>query len=687
MTPTPATIRTVLVANRGEIACRVIRTAREMGISTVAVFSDADTDAVFVRMADVAVRLPGVTPADTYLRGDLIVKAALRTGADAIHPGYGFLSENAEFAQRVADAGLIFVGPTPDAIAAMGSKIRSKELMAASGVPVLPGVTVAAGGFDSEQLAAQVEHIGYPLLVKASAGGGGRGMRIVESSTDLADAVASARREAGSAFGDDTVFIEKYVTAPRHIEVQIFGDQHGNVVHLFERECSIQRRYQKIIEEAPSSVVTWELRERLGAAAVAAGRALGYVGAGTVEFILDPAGDFHFLEVNTRLQVEHPVTELITGLDLVRLQFLVAQGEPLPREAVEAEIRGHAIEARLYAEDPSAGFLPTSGTLRALEVPPTVRLDTGFVAGDTVSIHYDPLLAKVIAHAPTRTEAALALASALRRSRVHGVRTNRELLVGILSEAEFLAGEIDTAYLERHPVDELIRPTSDEGLRLAAFAAASALRHAQRRGAGVQASIAADWRNVPSQPALIRLAGADGVDREVRIGGPGGAPPTVDGVRLGETVRVTVRLPGHDNDADAPRPVIVELEVDGVLRVLRVALKGPLLDVDGPDGSVEFREVDLLPEPGSTASPGSLAAPMPGTVVRIEVEVGSTVAAGQAIVVLEAMKMEHSVRAPTDGVVEELRVAVGQQVDVGEVLAVTAVLEAAAVDAPVTEAP
>ncbi|RFA09997.1 acetyl/propionyl-CoA carboxylase subunit alpha [Subtercola boreus] len=666
-------IRTLLIANRGEIACRIIRTAREMGIRTVAVFSDADAEALFVAQADRAVRLPGVAPAQTYLRGDLIIEAALRTGADAVHPGYGFLSENADFAQAVGDAGLVFVGPTPDAIRAMGSKIRAKEMMAASGVPVLRGATVTGESTEAE-LIAGVADIGYPLLVKASAGGGGRGMRIVTEPSGLAESVASARREAGSAFGDDAVFVEKYITAPRHVEVQIFGDTHGTVVHLFERECSIQRRYQKVIEEAPSPVVSPALREELGAAAVAAGTALGYVGAGTVEFILDPSGAFHFLEVNTRLQVEHPVTELITGLDLVRLQLLVAEGEPLPPEALDATITGHAVEVRLYAEDPAAGFLPTSGRLREFELPSSVRTDTGFASGDTVSIHYDPMLAKVIAHAPTRTEAALVLAGALREARLHGVRTNRDLLAGILTEPEFLAARIDTAYLERHTVDDLSASPSGEELRRAVAAAALALRARQRAGATVQPAVSAGWRNVVSAPALVALAGEDGraIDVRYRIDARH-TELTVDGAALGEQLVFAVAEAGPDVHR-------VTLEIDGLREEFRVVFTDETvdgrraevvtIDVDGPFGGTEFTVVDLLPPPGSLAAAGSLTAPMPGSVVRVLVDVGAAVVAGQPIVVLEAMKMEHAVKSPQDGVVESVLVAVGEQVDIGQALAV-----------------
>src|SRR3954454_20268065 len=389
-------ITRLLVANRGEIARRVFRTAREMGISTVAVYSDPDADAPFVREADVAVRLPGASPGETYLRGDLVVEAALRAGADAVHPGYGFLSENAAFAQSVIDAGLTWVGPPPPAIEAMGSKLGAKEMMRAAGVPTLPWATDVSGAAD----------VGFPLLVKASAGGGGRGMRIVRSAAELDEAVEGAAREAGSAFGDATVFLERYLEAPRHVEIQVFSDTHGNVVSLFERECSIQRRHQKIVEESPSPAVDDSLRMRMGAAAVAAARAVGYVGAGTVEFVLDEKGELGFLEMNARLQFEPPVTELVTDLDLVRLQLLVADGHPLPPEALTPSLSGHAIEVRLYAEDATRGFLPVSGRLSRFEIPALagVRVDSGVETGSVVSPHYDPMLAKVIAYAPTRTE-------------------------------------------------------------------------------------------------------------------------------------------------------------------------------------------------------------------------------------------------------------------------------------------
>ncbi|HEU5034935.1 MAG TPA: biotin carboxylase N-terminal domain-containing protein [Mycobacteriales bacterium] len=662
--PRSAPIRKLLVANRGEIARRIFRTARAMGIATVAVCSDADVSAPFVREADEAVRLPGVAPVDTYLRADLVVAAAQAAGADAVHPGYGFLSENAGFARAVLADGLVWVGPPPSAIEAMGSKLAAKELMRQAGVPTLPWAIDPA----------DADGVGFPLLVKASAGGGGRGMRIVRSPGELDEAVASARREAGSAFGDETVFLERYVEAPRHIEIQVFADTQGNAVSLFERECSIQRRHQKIVEESPSPAVDADLRRRMGEAAVAAARAVGYIGAGTVEFVYaDATGEFAFLEMNTRLQVEHPVTELVTGLDLVRLQLLVAMGAPLPAEALAPTMSGHAIEVRLYAEDAAAGFLPATGTLRAFDVPAgagtapavaTVRVDSGFVAGDVVSPHYDPMLAKVIAHAPTRTEAAALLAHALRRARLHGVTTNRDLLVRILDSADFRAGRTDTAFLDRNDVAALAAPLVDDSdRRVHAVAAAMAVQAHHRHGAAVWRGIPSGWRNNPSQPQRLRLAAATG-DVEVDYAfGRGGS--------------VTVHVDGEPVDAvvHEATPATVDLTVGGVRRTCLVAIDDvapgrTVVDVDSPLGSSSYDVAPRFPVADAAAAAGSLVAPMPGSVVRVLTESGADVTAGQPLVVLEAMKMEHTVAAPADGVVSEVRVAPGQQVDAGAVLVV-----------------
>ncbi len=652
-------MRKLLIANRGEIASRVIRTARAMDLATVAVFSDPDQGLPFVRDADEAVRLPGSAPADTYLNVEALLAAAAATGADSVHPGYGFLSENAGFARACAAAGLTFVGPTPEAIEAMGSKIGAKEIMAAAGVPVLPGAVFDdVAEPDPAALVKAADDIGYPVLVKAAFGGGGRGMRIVPHAAEVAEAVASARREAASAFGNGTVFLERFVEAPRHIEVQIFGDQAGTVVHLFERECSIQRRYQKIIEEAPSPAVSPELRAELCQAAVAAGQAIGYVGAGTVEFVLDASGRFYFLEVNTRLQVEHPVTELITGLDLVKVQLEVAAGRPLPPEVTGATFSGHAIEARLYAEDVAAGYLPASGDVATFELPtgPGLRVDAGFASGTRVSTFYDSMLAKVIGFGPTRDDARRVLAGALSRARLHGVVTNRDLLVAILREPEFAAGAIDTGYLTRHPPDELTPAGPVPPEHVLAVALAEQAR--RRRDAPVLATLPSGWRNNPSAPQRATYAAADQAI-EVRYEFTrDGLHAEVDGTPFPE-----VRL---NNVADGQ----VDLEINGVRRIIAVQQAGGAFYVDSALGHSVLTEVDRFPDPSAAAQAGSLLAPMPGTVVRVEVAVGDHVSQGATILALEAMKMEHAIRAPAAGVVADLPVAVGTQVDSGSVLAV-----------------
>jgi propionyl-CoA carboxylase alpha chain len=647
-------VRSLLVANRGEIARRVFRTARTMGLSTVAVFSDADTDLPFVREADQAVRLPGNTAADTYLRGELVIEAAIRAGADAIHPGYGFLSENAAFARAVVDAGLTWVGPPPEAIEAMGSKLEAKRMMRDAGVPTLP--------WAEEVDRAAVGEVGYPLLVKASAGGGGRGMRIVRSEGELDEAVESARREAAGAFSDATVFLERYLEAPRHVEVQVFADTHGNVVSLFERECSIQRRHQKIVEESPSPAVDHGLRAEMGEAAVAAARAVGYVGAGTVEFVLAADGSYYFLEMNTRLQVEHAVTELVTGLDLVRLQLVVASDQPLPAEALAPTLTGHAIEVRLYAEDPENGFLPVTGTLRRFEIPDAVRVDSGVESGNVISPYYDAMVAKVVAHAPTRAEAARTLAAALKRARINGVTTNRNLLVRILGESEFLAGTTDTAYLERHDPAWLASPllATPQEQAAHAVAAAVALQALNRAQARVATSPPSGWRNNPSQPQRVELAdrGSSHVVH-YQFGRGGSLTAEVDG----QAVAIVVR------SASATE---VDADIDGVRRLYEVTIDpaGATVDVDSPLGSSSYAVVPRFPDRSDAAAAGSLVAPMPGSVVRVLVEAGATITKGQPLVVLEAMKMEHTVTSPADGIVSELRVEPGQQVDAGSVLAV-----------------
>ncbi|WP_435205439.1 biotin carboxylase N-terminal domain-containing protein [Micromonospora sp. bgisy143] len=679
-------ITRLLVANRGEITRRVFATCRAMGVQTVAVHSDADAHAPFVAEADQAVRLPGDTPAETYLRVDLILDAARRSGADAVHPGYGFLAENAEFAAAVADAGLTWVGPPAKVIAAMGDKLAAKALLAEAGVPMLPSWT------DADQVT------DFPVLVKASAGGGGRGMRIVRDAAGLAEAVASARREAAAAFGDGTVFIERYVERGRHVEVQILGDTHGTVQVLGVRECSIQRRHQKIIEEAPG-LVPAEVRERLHEAAEAAGRAVDYVGAGTVEFLLTPDGAVYFLEMNTRLQVEHPVTELVTpaGLDLVRMQLLVAEGEPLPAQHHAPATRGHAIEVRLCAEEPAQDWRPATGTLHRFDVPGVdrefggvdrsgLRLDSGVVAGSVVGVHYDSLLAKVIAVAPTRAEAIRALAGALARAEIHGVATNRDLLVRVLRSREFGAGEIDTGFLDRHP--EVFAPLLPaDQLPVTALAAALAAAAHRRASAPVLAGLPSGWRNVPAVPQVTRFAGPEGeLEVRYRLDRTGGlaewsvAHHTVaDHGGPGDTdERRAAGRPGAADDS-AERQVVelveatpdrVVLDVDGVRRSYRVHRVGSEFFVDGPDGAASLAELPRLPLPTAELAAGSLLAPLPGAVTRVHVEVGQRVSAGDPLLTLEAMKLEHPVLAPTDGVVTELPVPAGGQVRTGAVLAV-----------------
>ncbi|WP_219817024.1 biotin carboxylase N-terminal domain-containing protein [Arthrobacter sp. GMC3] len=659
------TIARVLVANRGEIARRVFHSCRERGIATVAVYSTPDADAPFVREADTAVHLPGTAASETYLRGDLIIAAALRAGADAVHPGYGFLSENGAFARAVQAAGLVWIGPSPEAIDAMGSKIESKLLVAAGGVPVL-----------TELDAATITEAQLPVLIKASAGGGGRGMRIVRNLADLPAELQAASTEAASAFGDGTVFCEPYQETGHHVEVQIMADAHGTVWAVGERECSIQRRHQKVVEEAPSPLVerTPGMREKLFEAAVAAAKSVDYVGAGTVEFLADEQGRFYFLEMNTRLQVEHPVTECTTGLDLVALQLDVAAGAKLPDTQPSAPAMlagGSAIEVRLYAEDPAAGWAPQTGTVRLFDVEGLaadfalplhergLRLDSSVAAGSTVSIHYDPMLAKLIAWAPTRAEAARSLAKALARARIHGVRTNRDLLVNILRHPAFLAGETDTAFLTIHGLETLAAPVAgpqaEKAAALAAVLAGAALRREQ---AAVLGGLPSGWRNLPS------------MSHSTMLSGPAGE----------HLIRYVLGRHGLEAEgfADAAvvhlRPERVSLELDGLVRSWQLAHypsdTGTVIEVDGDDGSVTFTEVERFPDPSLAVAEGSLTAPMPGAVVSVHVRAGDMVTAGQPLLVLEAMKMLHTIGAPADGTVAELPVTVGQNVDVGMVLAV-----------------
>jgi propionyl-CoA carboxylase alpha chain len=653
-------ITTLLVANRGEIARRVFRTARALGIRTVAVHSDADATAPFVAEADLAVALPGNAPADTYLRIDLLLDAAHRAGADAVHPGYGFLAESAAFAEAVERAGLIWVGPPPGAIAAMGSKIAAKHRMRAAGVPVLPDATVGADEAEQSLLAAGTG-VGYPLLVKASAGGGGRGMRVVRTPDELVESVHAATREAVAAFGDGTVFLERYVEGGRHVEIQVLADQHGACVSLHERECSIQRRHQKIVEECPSPAVTPALRQHMGEAAVAAARAVGYVGAGTVEFLLDDRGQFSFLEMNTRLQVEHPVTEMVTGLDLVALQLHVAEGGHLPPEALAPALHGHAIEVRLCAEEPAAGYRPSTGMLTAFELPTGegLRVDTGVVSGSVISPFYDSMIAKIVAWAPTRSSAARRLADALERAVIAGVTTNRDQLVEVLRHPAFLAGETATDFLDRHDVTGAGRAPEPADTALALAAVALGAQSERRAATQVLAGLPSGWRNNPALPQTVTYL----VDDE---------PRTVQYLldRAGRLTHLSVEGQALEADLVSATPDTVALARDGVQRRFRLRRLDGSVAVTSPGVSLVVHEVPRFHVPVEPGLEGSLVAPMPGAVIRLLVSPGDTVTAGDVLLVLEAMKMEHGVRSPVDGVVGEVLVAPGQQVDAGQPLLV-----------------
>jgi propionyl-CoA carboxylase alpha chain len=673
-------ISRVLAANRGEIARRIFWSCRRSGIGCVAVFSDPDAGAPHVAEADAAVRLPGSSPADTYLNAAALVAAALAAGADAVHPGYGFLSEDAGFARAVQAAGLTWVGPPADAIEAMGSKITSKKLAAEAGVPVLP--ELAPGAIT-----------GYPVLVKASAGGGGRGMRVVRRAADLRAALESARREAQSAFGDGTVFCEPLLAGARHVEVQVLADSRGTVWALTERDCSVQRRYQKVIEETPSPAVGERLRADLLAAARAVTAAVGYLGAGTAEFLVTSDRHFFFLEFNTRLQVEHPVTECVHGLDLVALQLDIARGMTLPPRPPRAA--GHAIEARLYAEDPADGYRPASGPVYALDIPGVntrfappgggadqgLRLDAGVEAGSEVSPHYDPMLAKLIAWAPDRPTAARMLASALERARIHGPATNRGLLARVLRDPAFLAGRADTSLLDGYDLAGLV--PSEQACRLSATAAALAGAAVNRETARAAAGLPSGWRNVVSQPQRASFDGPRGRievaylwqrdEITVMPPRPAAGEPAAGEPGAEQTSALAAEpAAGEDLAVAAVAPSHAALEVGGVRYRFDVARAGGVVWVDSAFGSVALTPVPRLPEPVATREPGSLVAPMPGSVVRVEAAVGQRVGAGQPVMVLEAMKMEHQIVAPADGLVSEVRVAPGDQVQAGDVLATVA---------------
>jgi propionyl-CoA carboxylase alpha chain len=656
---TATSINKILIANRGEIARRIMRTCRQMGIATVAVCSVPDRDAPFALEADEVVPLGGMRPSESYLRVEAMLDAARQTGSDAIHPGYGFLAENAAFARACQEAGIAFIGPPAEVIAAMGSKIESKRRMLAADVPLLPSVEV--GAQSAGQVLRQADSLGWPLLIKASAGGGGRGMRIVRAASELAALMETARQESQTAFGDAALFVEPYVEAARHIEIQIFGDTHGNVVHLFERECSIQRRYQKIIEESPSVALDDDLRRAMTGAALRAAKAIGYVNAGTVEFLLTPDGKFYFLEVNTRLQVEHPVTECVTGLDLVRLQILVASGEPLPPEIHEVAMHGHAIEARLYAEDPRQNYLPSAGRLHRLRVPSAVGIRVESAVGDTavISPYYDPLLAKVIAHAPTRAEAARRLSHALARAHIHGLRTNRELLVRTLEHPDFQRGQTDTHFLLRHDPAALAAPLGgDRAERLHAAAAALASQAQRRREAKVLGNTPSGWRNNPSQFQQTRFQGSGGeITVEYRF--------QRDGLQL--------RIDGDEQPqvrCDMATPANIRIEVAGIQRTYDVHHVGDTFYVDSPLGASVLVEIPRFPVPKEETAAGSLVAPLPGVVNEVKVKKGDTVAAGDVLLVIDSMKVFHWISAPRSGRIAEIHVEAGTHVSGGTVLAV-----------------
>ena len=660
----------ILIANRGEIACRVAATARRMGIQTVAVYSDADANAAHVAACDESVYIGGSEPRDSYLRADIILQAARQTGAQAIHPGYGFLSENETFAQACADAGVVFIGPPASAIAAMGSKSAAKALMETAGVPLVPGYH--GDNQDMEFLHLQADQIGYPVLIKASAGGGGKGMRIVKSSQEFPDALSSCKREAISSFGDDKVLVERYLTKPRHIEIQVFADSHGNTLHLFERDCSVQRRHQKVIEEAPAPGMTEERRREMGEAAVAAAKAVGYVGAGTVEFIAEPDGRFYFMEMNTRLQVEHPVTEMITGTDLVEWQLRVAAGEPLPAEQDDLFIEGHAIEARIYAENPEKGFLPSIGTLSNLTLPEhvkfelgDVRVDGGVRQGDTISPFYDPMIAKLIVWADSREQAIARMQQALAQTRVVGVNTNVAFLGRLMQNSAFASADLDTGLIEKHSEQLLPAPKQASIFTLASLTAAIMARQGQTGSTTNRYANKADpwsatdgWRLSGHYTQHIRVIDND----EARL------------VTLEKTASGWQLL---DNDIGYDFEWQVQITPDQTCHC-RLSLNGSnhqaTVVMQGEQAHVfENGTVTIIGKPDelqhaaddSDAHGGGLTAPMPGKIISLLVQAGDTVTKGQALLVMEAMKMEHTITAPENGKVEEVFYNVGDQVTEG----------------------
>ncbi len=646
----------ILIANRGEIALRIIRTCRAMGIASVAVYSDADVNVPHVKAADEAVHI-GPSPAgESYLNIARIIEAARRTGAEAVHPGYGFLSENAEFAEACATTGVVFIGPHPSVIRQMGFKSTARRIVAEAGVPVVPGYD--GDDQSNKTLRAQMLKVGFPLLVKASAGGGGKGMRVVRGEAEIDEAIGGARREAEKAFGAGSLLLEKYVEGARHVEVQILGDAHGNLAHLYERDCSLQRRHQKVIEECPSPAVSDELRKQICEAAFRVGRAIGYTNAGTVEFILAPSGEFYFIEVNTRLQVEHPVTEMITGLDLVRLQIEIAEGRPLPFRQEDLKASGHAIEARLYAEDPDNNFLPATGTIHDWQPPAAIeglRVDAGIERGMEIKIHYDPLLAKLIAHGADRDEAIRRLNYALRSLSIQGLITNREFLVRLLECEEFRQGRAHSGFIGEH-LSELIGGVDAETHAASAIAAALYLQQTWQRADDLMANLPPGYRNNPYRnPSVSFRIGS----KEVEVSWRHVADDSFEVKVLDSAVlaRVVSYSPG-----------LICLALDGVQRAFRVTEAGDTLYLHSSLGSCVIKRLRRYPELQAEAEQGTASSPMPGQVLKILVAAGQKVSAGDPLLILEAMKMEHTMRASVDGVVEAILVSAGQVVGPGEVL-------------------
>jgi len=647
-------ITTLLVANRGEIARRIMRTARDMGIATVAIYADGDAEAPFVTEADCAIALNGRTSAETYLDVAKVLDACRRSGADAVHPGYGFLSENADFARAIMDAGLAWIGPMPEVIAAMGDKLSAKKMMQEANVPTLPAIEITI----DTNLSSAANEIGYPVLVKASAGGGGRGMRVVEQEADLQDSVNSAKREAGSSFGDDTVFLEKWLDSSRHVEIQIIGDKHGNLVHCFERECSIQRRHQKIIEEAPSPAVSPDIRKKMGDAALKAALSLGYSSAGTVEFLLS-GSEFYFLEVNARLQVEHPITEEIIGKDLVREQIRIAEGETLSFSQDDLQINGHAIEARLCAEDPNNDFLPSPGPVIIWQ-PSTqgkARFDSGVESGSVIAVEFDPMIAKVIVHAPTRREAASRLARILETTQIQGLTTNRDFLVTTLRHQAFLAGDTTTDFIERISPARTREVTNDH-LAEASIAVAMESQARNHAAAKVLKTIPSGWRNtiLPFERMDFQY-----LDQECHLE----YRTRRDGkfrFRTGDSPEALLVTPYACGDG------LVDIDIDGRRVRYEIDRQGMQWYVHGSAGDLHITELPRYPVIGSEEQAGGLTAPMPGAVLATEVSSGDRVSKGDLLLILEAMKMEHRITAPMDGVISELHVTTGDQVKNGQLL-------------------